>query len=137
MLDGAASAAPPSAGRTLAGRRGSARQRADSVRAAILARRSADSVKAPLARAEIPPLAAIGERFRWTREQLFSSGSLTLGELLGRVPGVTDFASGWIATPHLDAYLGDDWRPESTPEEAAAAARAEAHAAETLTPERG
>jgi branched-chain amino acid transport system permease protein len=37
----------------------------------------------------------------------------------------------------LDAYLGDDWRPESTPEEAAAAAQAEAHAAETLTPERG
>jgi hypothetical protein len=77
------------------------------VRAEILARRSADSIKSPLARAEIPPLADIGERFRWTREELFSSGSLTLGELLGRVPGVTDFASGWIATPHIDSYLGD------------------------------
>lgn len=38
---------------------------------------------------------------------MFSSGALTLGELLGRVPGVTDFASGWIATPHTNAYLGD------------------------------
>ena len=37
----------------------------------------------------------------------------------------------------LDAYLGDDWRPESTPEEAAAAERAEAHAVENLTVERG
>jgi hypothetical protein len=73
----------------------------------VLARRSADSIKTPLARAEVPPLADIGERYRWTREELFSSGSLTLGELLGRVPGVTDFASGWIATPHIDSYLGD------------------------------
>ena len=84
-----------------------ARQRADSVRAAILARRAADSVKAPLARAEVPPLADIGERYRWTREELFASGSLSLGELLGRVPGVTNFASGWVPTPHIDSYLGD------------------------------
>ena len=73
----------------------------------MLARRAADTVKAPLARAEVPPLADIGERYRWTREQLFGSGAITLGELLGRVPGVTDFASGWIATPHTNAYLGD------------------------------
>ena len=84
-----------------------ARQRADSVRAAALARRAADSVKSPLARAELPPQADIGERYRWSREELFASGALTLGELLGRVPGVTDFASGWIATPHVNSYLGD------------------------------
>src|SRR6185295_8601216 len=84
-----------------------ARQRADSLRAAALARRSADSVKAPLARAELPPQADIGERYRWTREDLFSSGALTLGELLGRVPGVTAFSSGWIATPQTNTYIGD------------------------------
>ncbi len=42
-----------------------ARQRADSIRAAALARRSADSIKAPLAHAEVPPLTDIGERYRW------------------------------------------------------------------------
>lgn len=84
-----------------------ARQRADSVTAAKIARRTADSVKAPLARAEVPPQADIGERYRWSRDELFSSGALTLGELLGRVPGVTDFASGWIATPHTASYIGD------------------------------
>jgi hypothetical protein len=74
---------------------------------AIIARRAADSIKAPLARAEIPPPTDIGERYRWTRDELFASGALTLGDLLGRVPGVTNFASGWIATPHIDSYLGD------------------------------
>ncbi len=84
-----------------------ARQRADSVRAAELARRAADSVKAPLAHAEVPPSRDIGERYRWTREDIFSSGALTLGELLGRIPGFTSFASGWVATPHTNTYLGD------------------------------
>lgn len=84
-----------------------ARARADSIRAAEIARRAADSVKAPLARAEVPTEADIGGRYRWTRDDLFASGALTLGELLGRVPGVTAFMSGWIATPHTNAYLGD------------------------------
>jgi hypothetical protein len=84
-----------------------ARQQMDSVAAARIARRSADSVKSPLARAEVPTQADIGERYRWTRDELFSSGAITLGELLGRVPGVTDFASGWIATPHTASYVGD------------------------------
>lgn len=84
-----------------------ARRLADSTRAERLARRAADSVKAPLARAEFPPAAEIGTRYRWNREELFSSGALTLGELLGRVPGVTAFKSGWIATPHTNSYLGD------------------------------
>jgi hypothetical protein len=95
---------PPDSARADSAR---ARARADSVRAAELARRTADSVKAPLARAELPPQADIGDRYRWNRDQLFSSGALTLGELLGRVPGVTAFMSGWIATPHTNAYLGD------------------------------
>ena len=83
------------------------RQVADSVRAARLARRAADSVKAPLARAEVPPSTDIAAAYRWNRDQLFSSGALTLGELLGRLPGITGFSSGWITTPHTNAYLGD------------------------------
>jgi hypothetical protein len=84
-----------------------ARLRADSLRAAALARRSADSIKAPLAHAEVPPLTDIGERYRWGRDELFASGSVSLGELLGRIPGVTGFASGWIASPHTNTYVGD------------------------------
>ena len=84
-----------------------ARQRADSLRALELARRAADTVKAPLAHAEVPPQADIGQRYRWTREEIFASGALTLGELLGRIPGVTAFESGWIATPHTNSYVGD------------------------------
>jgi hypothetical protein len=64
-------------------------------------------VKAPLARSEVPPLADIGQQYRWAREELFASGALTLGELLGRIPGVTSFASGWIATPQTNTYVGD------------------------------
>jgi len=84
-----------------------ARHLADSLRAIALARKAADSIKAPLARAEVPPLADIGERYRWGREELFASGVLSLGELLGRIPGVTGFASGWIPTPHTNTYVGD------------------------------
>jgi hypothetical protein len=84
-----------------------ARERADSIRAAREARRAADSVKTPLTGSELPISPDIGQAYRWTRDQLFSSGALTLGELLGRVPGVSSFASGWIATPHTDTYIGD------------------------------
>jgi hypothetical protein len=84
-----------------------ARTRADSIRAAELARRAADTVKTPLARAEVPTDTDIGTRYRWSRDELFASGALTLGELLGRVPGVAAFMSGWIATPHTNTYLGD------------------------------
>jgi hypothetical protein len=83
-----------------------ARLRADSARAARAARRAADSIKAPIAPAEMPLNVEIASRYRWSRDQLFSSGALTLGELLGRVPGVTAYTSGWIATPHTNAYLG-------------------------------
>ena len=84
-----------------------ARHLADSLRAAKLARKAADSVKAPLARAEVSPNTDIGERYRWDRDEIFASGALTLGELLGRVPGVSAFASGWISTPQTNTYVGD------------------------------
>lgn len=84
-----------------------ARAFADSVREARLARRVADSVKTPLAAAELPHDTDVGDRYRWQRDELFSSGALTLGELLNRVPGVVGFASGWIATPHTNTYAGD------------------------------
>ena len=84
-----------------------ARLRADSVKAARLARRAADSIKTPLATAELPADTDIGERYHWARDELFSSGALTLGELLGRIPGVIGFASGWVPSPHTNTYQGD------------------------------
>ena len=95
---------PPDSARADSVRR---REIADSVLAAKLARRAADSIKAPLARSEVPPEMDIGAAYRWNRDQLFASGALTLGELLGRIPGITGFSSGWIATPHTNSYLGD------------------------------
>jgi hypothetical protein len=55
----------------------------------------------------VPPQPDIGQRYRWNREDIFSSGALTLGELLGRIPGVTAFASGWVASPQTNTYVGD------------------------------
>ena len=70
------------------------------------ARTDADSVKAPLARAHSPVLTDIGLRYAWDREAFFSSGALTLLELLERVPGLTGFRAGWLAAPQGASYLG-------------------------------
>lgn len=66
-----------------------------------------DTIKAPITRAESPVLTDIGPEYRWTREDLFASGALTLLELLDRVPGVTGYRAGWIGVPMEAAYLGD------------------------------
>jgi hypothetical protein len=65
-----------------------------------------DTVKAALARAELPLTVDAAGRYHWTRDELFSGGGLTLLELLERVPGATGFRSGWIASPAHVAWLG-------------------------------
>lgn len=65
-----------------------------------------DTVKAALARAELPLTADAAGRYHWTRDELFSGGGLTLLELLERVPGATGFRSGWIASPAHVTWLG-------------------------------
>jgi hypothetical protein len=69
-----------------------------------------DTLQAPMARAELPPTLDVGEERRWDRESLFASGALNLAELLARLPGVTTFTSGWVATPSIASYLGDPGR---------------------------
>lgn len=64
----------------------------------------ADTLKAPLAHAESP--AAAGTDFHWTRAEIFAAGALTLADLLERVPGVTTFRSGWIASPQFATTFG-------------------------------
>ncbi len=55
----------------------------------------------------MPALTDIGETYRWTRDELFASGALTLTDLLERIPGVTTFRSGWLGAPHTAAMMGD------------------------------
>jgi hypothetical protein len=66
-----------------------------------------DSVKAPLARAEAPPVLDIGPARIYDRAAMFATGSLSLGDLLGRVPGLTEFTTGWLGAPAVVASQGD------------------------------
>ncbi|MDQ8164253.1 MAG: Plug domain-containing protein [Gemmatimonadota bacterium] len=68
----------------------------------------ADTIKAPLPAAYVP--ATMGARStsrHWTRAELFSSGALTVAELLERIPGVTRMAAGFIQAPSALAWHGD------------------------------
>lgn len=92
---------------TTAARRDSlARVEAERLRLARLQALAADTIKAPLARAEVPPSLGIGEPFAFDRNRLYASGALTLGELIDRVPGVTSFRAGWISAPEMAALNG-------------------------------
>ena len=90
---------------TAAARRDSlAKVEAERLRQARL--RAADTIKAPIARAEVPRSLAIANPYAWNREGLFATGALTLGELVDRIPGVTSFRAGWISAPEMAAVNG-------------------------------
>jgi hypothetical protein len=96
----------PAAPRDSAGR-----ARTDSVRGIpdSLATRKVvrDSIQPPIARAELPPQTGVGQPYRWTRDSLFTTGALTALDLLERVPGLTGFRAGWLASAQVASYLGD------------------------------
>ncbi|WP_025412326.1 TonB-dependent receptor plug domain-containing protein [Gemmatirosa kalamazoonensis] len=69
-----------------------------------------DSIQAPIARAEVPNDIGVGPLYRWTRDSVLTTGAINLSDLLERVPGVTMFRSGWIASAQTAAYLGDATR---------------------------
>ncbi len=71
------------------------------------AKARADSIKAPLARAESPIVADVAVPRDYDRSTLFSSGAAHVGELLDRVPGVTVFRSGWLGSPTVGAQMGE------------------------------
>ena len=79
--------------------------RRDSARVAVR-----DTVKPPLTTAEAPVLADPSGSFVWDRRDVFSTGALTVQDLLERVPGVTTLRSGWISQPMVGAFLGDPGR---------------------------
>ncbi|HEX4685018.1 MAG TPA: Plug domain-containing protein [Gemmatimonadaceae bacterium] len=66
-----------------------------------------DTIKAPIAHAEMPAELGIGRRLYWTRDSLFATGAITLADLLARVPGLSVFHAGWVASPAIPAYMGD------------------------------
>jgi len=63
-----------------------------------------DSIKAPIGRFADPATYEIGPQYEWNRAQLFATGSLTVADLLDRIPGVTTFRSGWLATPQTATF---------------------------------
>ena len=68
----------------------------------------ADSMQAPLARAELPVLTdAAHAPLSWTRDSLLATGALTLADLLDRVPGLVTLRTAWLGRPSVGAYLGD------------------------------
>lgn len=66
-----------------------------------------DSVKPQVGRFADPMLYEIGPQYQWNRRELFALGALTVADLLERIPQVTTFRSGWLATPQAAAFNGD------------------------------
>lgn len=70
-----------------------------------------DTVKTPIVKPLTPRSTDIGaSRWHWDRDQIFSSGAMTLGDLLAGVPGVTLMTTGFLLAPAVVAYYGDPGR---------------------------
>lgn len=78
--------------------------RADSARAVPEVVR--DSVKAPFTMADVPRSAAIGRAWRWSRDEIFQTGALSLAELLEDVPGVRVMRTGLVLAPQVLTWWG-------------------------------
>lgn len=66
-----------------------------------------DTIKAPLARAELPILMGVGRRLYWNRDSVLATGAITLADLLERAIHYTGLHAGWIAAPAVMSYMGD------------------------------
>ncbi len=66
-----------------------------------------DTIKAPLAHAEQPTVADSSGSYHLDRTEIFAYGARTVGDLLARIPGATQFSTGWMAAPNTATYLGD------------------------------
>jgi hypothetical protein len=84
---------------------------ADSVRLDSLDKAiKGDTVKAPIARFEMPRDLDLSGRLRFTREQILQTGAENIVDILDKVPGVTTHRSGWVAGLHAATYMGDGAR---------------------------
>ena len=66
-----------------------------------------DTIKAPIASAELPTLDDTTGSYHLTGADIFGSGARNVGDLLRRIPGITQLSTGWMAVPATAAYLGD------------------------------
>ncbi len=66
-----------------------------------------DTMVTPIARADLPGTVGVSEPNRWHRPQFVGTGSLSLLDLVERIPGVTSFHTGWIASPMHAVHLGN------------------------------
>ena len=80
--------------------------RGDTTRAAK-PKTAADTIKRQIARTQLPVILEIGPARIYDRAALFATGALTLTDLLGRVPGLTELTTGWLGAPASVAMLGD------------------------------
>jgi hypothetical protein len=69
-----------------------------------------DTIQAPVASIDAPVLADPAGSFVWDRRDVFSTGALTVQDLLERVPGLTTLRSGWISQPMVASFMGDPGR---------------------------
>ena len=82
-----------------------AKPKTDSIPDSLKVKR--DSIKPPIGRFADPATYEIGPQYEWNREQLFATGALTVVDLLDRIPGITTYRSGWLATPQTATYNAD------------------------------
>src|SRR5215467_14354746 len=86
---------------------------ADSLLADTLAKKDSlhppkpDTIKAATAHSELPPDVGLARKLYFSRDSLFATGAVTVADLLTRVPGLSIFSAGWIASPSAAAYMGD------------------------------
>ncbi len=67
-----------------------------------------DTVKTAIVSSYAPNNTEIGGRdYHWTRDELFASGAVTLGDLLAQVPGVTGYQTGFMAAPQVVTWYGN------------------------------
>ncbi len=66
-----------------------------------------DTIQAPLPHAEQPTVADSSASYHLDRTEIFAYGARTVGDLLARIPGATQFSTGWMAAPNTATYLGD------------------------------
>jgi hypothetical protein len=66
-----------------------------------------DSVQPALTRAELPTGVAAGPAYRFRGDTVLATGALTVLDLIERVPGVSGFRSGYLASVQTAAYNGD------------------------------
>jgi hypothetical protein len=66
-----------------------------------------DSIQPPLTRAELPVGVTAGPSYRFRGDTVLATGALTVLDLLERVPGLSGFRSGYLASVQTAAYNGD------------------------------